>query len=106
LLFLFCFKLLILNIFSKVLKTQFALVSVDQGKSIKKDEVMKLYRACGQNLTISQLELGLVESKLETKTSLTFEEVHLLAQKTWMPPGAAKNPPQQPGAANNVNKKC
>jgi Ca2+-binding EF-hand superfamily protein len=82
-----------------VFKTQFTLASADKGQTIKKEDLMKVMKGCGQNPQPNELETAIKLFKLEAKTHLTLEEGHKVAQHMWIQakaPQQQQQPPQQP----------
>jgi hypothetical protein len=72
--------------FLSVFKAQFLLASIDMGKNIKREDMMKVMKVFGQNPQPHELDAALKENKFETKTHLTFDEGHKVAQHLWTVP--------------------
>jgi hypothetical protein len=59
----------------------------------------KVLKGCGQNPQPNALEAAIKSFKFETKTHLTLEEGHKVAQHLWVQskaPQLQQQPPQQP----------
>jgi hypothetical protein len=69
---------------------------------VARDDTLKMIRACGQNPSQADFDLALLEKKLNTKTSFTFEETQLLATAVWKHDADAKAT-AAPAPATNVN---
>jgi Ca2+-binding EF-hand superfamily protein len=88
-----------------VFKTQFTLASADKGQTIKKEDMMKVMKGCGQNPQPNELETAIKLFKFETKTHLTLEEGYKVAQHLWVQfkNPQQQQPPSQPVKNNNLN---
>ena len=67
----------------KELKIHFLAVSPDKGRNIRRDDLLKVVKACNQNPSETDYKALLAETKLNKKVSLTFDEVLNLCTRLW-----------------------
>jgi hypothetical protein len=67
----------------KELKGQFNQHSKNEGKTIPREDGLKILRACGQNPSSADYDSALLDAKLVSKANITFEEMQVLATKVW-----------------------
>jgi hypothetical protein len=65
---------------------QFVLASADKGKTVKREDFIRVLKGCNQNPNQQELELVYKELKFETKPVLTYEEGLKVAQYVWFQP--------------------
>jgi len=65
------------------MRNKFNLLSTDGGYSIESKKGIKYLRALGLNPSRQEYAKALESVKLENKDHFTFEETHLLVEKTW-----------------------